>query len=979
MDDRTRDIYLARWLVARGFLDRGVAEAWLQRSRNLAADLQGQGLVNSQILTQFSQEWRQARSSVMPGSQSSGFARLKMASRLPQEGEFFAGFEILDELGRGGMGAVFRARRLKDRQLVALKLMLSGENATEDQRKRFAREIETLKRLSHPGIISVYESGRDGPMDYYAMDIIPDARDIREYAEDRDLSQGARAHLLSSCARILHHAHEHEVIHRDIKPGNMVVDTEGQPWIVDFGLARDLARETRLTQSGAQLGTPSYMAPEQCVDAGKADARTDVYALGVVLYELLTGQRPFGGGSATALMAEILNRIPDRPSSINQTVDKSLEAVCLKALEKKPENRYQTALEFAEDLTRAATGKNVEARKSKLGLIIAATLALLLVVGGGAAFWLKSEKDRTLISAESLDKRAQAAESDLAGTESLLRQPGVVSLEGLHQLIDIPPGKSFKGKRVPRGYRLALGRLARLDGEMALRLGQPARVKSALKDARKFLKNSSLERQLDGLEGLYLASTGADNQKALSLLGRALITEKERGDHLRERARLYALKKDFKKALEDIAKAKEAGFDEKRLRADILLGCKRWSAVISLIEDHEDFSATARDSQAYLEAGMEAVRTKDFKQGLTFIERGLGLKDIPKDIARAFEGQLWAYIKAEVQSKKIDKFANPGYWKGFEALLRIADKHFLEALPKDVPALVSSLSLNMPEVDKEDADQNANRLAGWACRWQPDEEEHWLRYSSRQMTRHCTPELLEGVLGLYEEGLKYLKSTRNRLIFNEQQLHIYTEIRQYERGLKTVPRPTQEECRDHPLTSADILIRRGECYFSLKDWHKALAAFNEAADIGTATELRALHNYRGNTYLQLEKYKEATDCYLQAVERLNPGAAISKWRNYVERVMNSAGACQYREAQSRLLKLLKELNPDSPFPYFTEAWIHLRAGQVKAALPHLIKAQEKSFDKTAKVKLQSFIERLKDSPKPPEDFETFMQTQARTL
>jgi tRNA A-37 threonylcarbamoyl transferase component Bud32/tetratricopeptide (TPR) repeat protein len=287
------------------------------------------------------------------------------------------------ELGRGGQGSVFLARDTRLPRRAALKrLRFRGRFAADADEARFRREAAALARLDHPGLASVIEAGRDGDDAWIAMRYVEGAtlaERLRTAAGEtaaegapgspatpRGASRAAAleaARLVEACARALHAAHEAGVVHRDVKPGNVVVTASGDPVVVDFGLALDAAAETAVTQSGDVLGTPAYMAPEQ-VDGrrGSVDRRADVYALGVTLYEACVGRRPFAGPTAEALYRAILHDEPVAPRRLAPAVPRDLETAILAATAKEPARRYATALDFAEDLRRVRAGEPIAAR-----------------------------------------------------------------------------------------------------------------------------------------------------------------------------------------------------------------------------------------------------------------------------------------------------------------------------------------------------------------------------------------------------------------------------------------------------------------------------------------------------------------------------------------------------------------------------------------------------------------------------------------
>src|SRR5437660_2848472 len=217
---------------------------------------------------------------------------------------------------------------------------------------RFRLEAEAAARLNHPSIVPIHEiDERDGYC-YFSMNLIEGGQ-LDKVVRRQAISIRRAAELIAKLARTVHYAHEHGIVHRDIKPGNVLLDQEGEPHLTDFGLARLVETESTVTRTKEVLGTPSYMAPEQAVgETGKLTSATDVYGLGAVLYQLLTGQPPFAGGTTYETIRLLLDKEPRPPRSLNPKVDRDLSAICLKCLEKDPQRRYSSALALAEDLER---------------------------------------------------------------------------------------------------------------------------------------------------------------------------------------------------------------------------------------------------------------------------------------------------------------------------------------------------------------------------------------------------------------------------------------------------------------------------------------------------------------------------------------------------------------------------------------------------------------------------------------------------
>src|SRR5437870_6632 len=274
----------------------------------------------------------------------------------------FGDYELLEQIGRGGQGVVFRARQKSLNRIVALKVIGLGHWATEAHLKRFRPEAEAAARLEHPGIVPIHEVGeRDGSC-YFSMKFVEGGQ-LDEVVKQTPMSLRQAAELIAKVARTVHYAHEHGILHRDITPGNILLDQKGEPHLTDFGLARLVESESTVTRTLEVLGTPSYMAPEQAVGNNAAiGSVTDVYGLGAVLYQLLTGQPPFAGGTTYETIRLLLDTEPRPPRLLNPKIDRDLSTICLKCLEKDPKRRYSSALALAEDLERWLKHEPIQAR-----------------------------------------------------------------------------------------------------------------------------------------------------------------------------------------------------------------------------------------------------------------------------------------------------------------------------------------------------------------------------------------------------------------------------------------------------------------------------------------------------------------------------------------------------------------------------------------------------------------------------------------
>jgi tetratricopeptide (TPR) repeat protein len=356
-------------------------------------------------------------------------------------GRRFGDYELLEELGRGGMGVIYKARQQGLARLVALKMVLGGQLAGTAEVQRFRLEAEAVAHLDHPHIIPIYEVGVREGFHYFSMKFVEggslaQAIGSGQWAVDSPDHGRRAAQFLATVAKAVHYAHRHGILHRDLKPANILLsvrsdrlhavepggpDESGpyEPYVTDFGLAKRVERPGDLTETGAVLGTPSYMAPEQA--AGRKDVSTaaDVYGLGAILYELLAGQPPFRGETPLETLANVQEREPDRVRTLNPRVDADLETICLKCLEKDPKRRYGSAEALAQDLERWLAGEPIQARpvgraercwrwcrRHPATAGLAAAVVLSLLAGTGVALYFAVQASAQ--AAEALEAKRQA-------------------------------------------------------------------------------------------------------------------------------------------------------------------------------------------------------------------------------------------------------------------------------------------------------------------------------------------------------------------------------------------------------------------------------------------------------------------------------------------------------------------------------------------------------------------------------------------
>jgi tetratricopeptide (TPR) repeat protein/tRNA A-37 threonylcarbamoyl transferase component Bud32 len=433
----------------------------------------------------------------------------------------FGDYELLQELARGGMGVVYKARQRKLNRVVALKMILAGQLASPADVQRFYTEAEAAAQLDHPGIVRIYEVGELDGQHFFSMSYVAGGS-LATAVKDGPLPPSEAAALVRKVAEAVAYAHSRGIIHRDLKPANILLDERGQPQVTDFGLAKRLAADSQLTGTGQVMGTPSYMPPEQAQgtiqDIGPA---SDVYALGAILYCLLTGRPPFQAASVMETLRQVLEQEPAAPRLLNPAVDRDLETICLKCLEKQAGKRYASAQALADDFRRHGAGEAILARpvgsperlwrwcrrNPRTAAAVAAALGLLLLVAIGstwAALTIRQERNQKELerqAAVAAREEADSARKLAQQNETLAAEQADLALETVNTLIFKVQQRLSKDPGMQPLQRDLLRTALEGLQRVASRAGAESRIRWSMEDA--LARMGELSLQFNNSEEAY--------------------------------------------------------------------------------------------------------------------------------------------------------------------------------------------------------------------------------------------------------------------------------------------------------------------------------------------------------------------------------------------------------------------------------------------------------------------------------------------
>ncbi len=441
---------------------------------------------------------------------------------------YIGDYEIISTLGQGGMGIVYKARQVTLNRPVALKMIRNAEFASEDQVRRFQNEAEAVATLDHPGIVPIYEVGTYEDQRYFSMKLV-EGQGLDKKLEELAKDPRAAARIVAEVADAVNHAHQRGILHRDLKPANILVDGLGHTHVTDFGLAKRIEDDAGLTVSGAIMGTPSYMAPEQA--AGQSSLVTtasDVYGLGAILYAVLTGRAPFASDSVMNTLDQVRNSPPQPPTRLNAKLPRDLEVICLKCLEKDPRHRYASAQALADDLNRWLRGEPIAARP--VGPVVRLRMwakrkpADGRTLGRGAHRRLDRRYDRLCIAWQWREAVSQRNQAQIARDAAVHQEQTARKAEAEARIARDQAVASEKKAVAARAQAEQNAQIAGMQATLALNTIQDlvSQVQKGLQgpglyDLKTALLDSALKR-IDGVAGIYEKSTSKEATTAAALM-----------------------------------------------------------------------------------------------------------------------------------------------------------------------------------------------------------------------------------------------------------------------------------------------------------------------------------------------------------------------------------------------------------------------------------------------------------------------------
>ena len=812
--------------------------------------------------------------------------------------EIFGRYQLERELGQGGMGTVYLAADPVLDRRVALKVMtLEGIEATG----RFMREVRASAKLKHPHIVQIYEVGTQGKFHFFTMEYV-DGGNLEELIKDGKVTAKRVAEIISGIASALQYAHEQGIIHRDIKPSNILIDRQGQPYLTDFGLAKELAGlERSLTMTGTIMGTPDYMSPEQARgEKDKIDARSDIFSLGAALYYSLTGQSPFKDSDLYQVLNRVINKDPLPPTRMAQNLHRDLETICMKCLEKEPARRYQTVQELAEDLRRFLEGENIQARRSGLitKLIKKARRnkpAAWAILGTTAA--LLSVISYLLVSASLTDARINQYRRNARNSfnNNNYEATAVWCNKVLTLLPDEPDIKELLNTCAQYKKRRAMAEKI----FETVKLGEIS-TDDKIKIAERALEiDPTFTEALDALGSIYAQKK--DYVKALLISNRMLEIKPDDYKYYYTRGSVKEQLKDFEGAIADFTRAVELKPDYWSAyyqRADVYGEIKNYEPAIA---DYTKVIALKPDYyDAYLERGYAHNMKGDYAKALIDYNKAIELKP---DYAKAYSWRVNVHTKnADLPlaladcTKAIE--LDPAYSGYYGQRARVY---------KDYGKLEEALADYNKAIELDPDEAVYYELRGSIYYKKGD-----LKKALADFTKEIElqPNNVAGYIGLGE--------TYYRMGDFDRTITAWTKV------LKLSPGYTAG------------YYQRGYAYWAKNDLGRALADFNRFIELNQRDANS--YKYRGDIYSQLGNYPAALADYSRAI-KLNPKDDVA----YNSRGTIYNGMDKNDLAIKDFTKAL-EIAPDNPAVYCNRALTYNVQGAYNKAISDCNRAIELNPD-----------------------------------
>ncbi len=778
----------------------------------------------------------------------------------------FPNYRLIRELARGGMGIVYLAQELSSERMVALKVLLAGDDANQTEIKRFFREARAIAQIDAPNIIPIYDMGKQGEYPYFTMKYI-EGKTLEDLLKNSSKNPRPTIKILEKIARALAVAHEKGILHRDIKPANILVDADKEPYLADFGLVKVIDSNTQLTMTGTVMGTPFYMSPEQVNAERSLDHRSDIYSLGIILYQLLTGKLPFDANTLPALYEKILYEEPIPLKHIVKSINRDISLICTKAMDKLPSLRYQNAKELADDLQRYLNKEKVSARRVNVrkvahqGQRYYQRNFFWLNLGGTLFFltlflWFGWQKIQDKNYLEQIEKRNQAGLRCAQAEELLLKKKYAAALELLRKTTTNFPQSAQAHLLLGRTH-MELENNLEADREFA-----QARLKAP-----------------QSHETLYYSSLFFYKQKkskeALTLIDRALQYKKDFSEGYRLRASIYREVGEEVKSSQDIAKANDLetkNLEEEIKQALALQNSENFTQALAIFD--RILHHYPNSEVAYLQRSQILYGKGDIHQALADVSKALELN--PKYEYHFLKGK---WLEELGHTKK--------------ALFHFKEAYELTKKKKERELSQEKIA-HLFLLQKE----YKQAIVHYETLWASGVNSASLHLGLAQAFYHQKK---------YPDSAKHLKKTLSFPalpdISKAQAFYLLGKISQQKKDLETTLNYWHKAYNLAQDRIPSLLYELGQIHFEKENWL-------QAENFLSSSIVRNPHNYQsfrllGDSYLKQSKYSQATDAYSKCIQ-LKPWVA----ENYQQRALSFRLMGQFQESQRDFLKTI-ELLPEN--------------------------------------------------------------------